>query len=141
MVPRMDVVIVLPWPPSVNRYYRSISKGKLAGRVLVSQEGRTYRQEVAVMLDRRRLPMIRDRMRISIEAFPPDRRRRDLDNLLKASLDALVFGVPIAFLLLFVYVFGGAIEDDSLIDDLRIRRGEVREGGELRIHIQGMHEA
>jgi crossover junction endodeoxyribonuclease RusA len=127
MVPRMDVVIVLPWPPSVNRYYRSISKGKLAGRVLVSQEGRTYRQEVAVMLDRRRLPMIRDRMRISIEAFPPDRRRRDLDNLLKASLDALVFG--------------GAIEDDSLIDDLRIRRGEVREGGELRIHIQGMHEA
>ena len=38
-------------------------------------------------------------------------------------------------------VFGGAIEDDSLIDDLRIRRGEVREGGELRIHIQGMHEA
>lgn len=127
MVPRMDVVIVLPWPPSVNRYYRSLSKGKLAGRVLVSQEGRAYRQEVAVILDRRRLPMIRDRMRISIEAFPPDRRRRDLDNLLKASLDALVFG--------------GAIEDDSLIDDLRIRRGEVREGGELRIHIQGMEEA
>ena len=127
MVPRMDVVIVLPWPPSVNRYYRSISKGNLAGRVLVSQAGRTYREEVALLLYRRRLPMIRDRIRISIEAFPPDRRRRDLDNLLKASLDALVFG--------------GAIEDDSLIDDLRIRRGEVREGGELRIHIQGMEEA
>ena len=127
MVPRMDVVIVLPWPPSVNRYYRSLSKGKLAGRVLVSQEGRAYRQEVAVMLDRRRLPMIRDRMKVTIDACPPDRRRRDLDNLLKASLDALVFG--------------GAIQDDSLIDDLRIRRGEVREGGELRIHIQGMEEA
>lgn len=124
MVARMDVVIVLPWPPSVNRYYRSLSKGKLAGRVLVSQEGRAYRQEVAVILDRRRLPMIRERMKVTIEAYPPDRRRRDLDNLLKASLDALVFG--------------GAIEDDSLIDDLRIWRGEVREGGELRIHIEGM---
>jgi len=32
-------------------------------------------------------------------------------------------------------VHGGAIEDDSLIDDLRIRRGEVRQGGELRILI------
>lgn len=127
MVPRMDVVIVLPWPPSVNRYYRSLSKGKLAGRVLVSKEGRTYREEAALILGRRRLPMIRDRVRVTIEAFPPDRRRRDLDNLLKASLDALVFG--------------GAIEDDSLIDDLRIRRGEVREGGELHIHIQGMEEA
>ena len=124
MVPRMDVVIVLPWPPSVNRYYRSISKGKLAGRVLVSQEGRAFRQEVAAMLERRQMRPIKDRLRVTIAAYPPDRRRRDLDNLLKASLDALVFG--------------GAIEDDSQIDDLRIWRGEVREGGELRIHIQGM---
>ena len=117
----MEAVLVLPWPPSVNTYYRSLSKGPLAGRVLISEKGRAYRAETSAIMQRRGLRMPAGRLRVVIDAYPPDRRRRDLDNLLKAALDALVHG--------------GAIEDDSLIDDLRIRRGEVRQGGELRILI------
>ena len=117
----MEAVLVLPWPPSVNTYYRSLSKGPLAGRVLISEKGRAYRAETSAIMQRRGLRLPAGRLRVMIDAYPPDRRRRDLDNLLKAALDALVHG--------------GAIEDDSLIDDLRIRRGEVRQGGELRILI------
>ena len=117
----MEAVLVLPWPPSVNTYYRSLSKGPLAGRVLISEKGRAYRAETSAIMQRRGLRLPAGRLRVVIDAYPPDRRRRDLDNLLKAALDALVHG--------------GAIEDDSLIDDLRIRRGEVRQGGELRILI------
>lgn len=117
----MEAVLVLPWPPSVNTYYRSLSKGPLAGRVLISEKGRAYRAETSAIMQRRGLCLPAGRLRVMIDAYPPDRRRRDLDNLLKAALDALVHG--------------GAIEDDSLIDDLRIRRGEVRQGGELRILI------
>jgi crossover junction endodeoxyribonuclease RusA len=117
----MEAVLVLPWPPSVNTYYRSLSKGPLAGRVLISEKGRAYRAETSAIMQRRGLRLPAGRLRVAIDAYPPDRRRRDLDNLLKAALDALVHG--------------GAIEDDSLIDDLRIRRGEVRQGGELRILI------
>ena len=118
----MEAVLVLPWPPSVNTYYRSLSKGPLAGRVLISEKGRAYRAETSAIMQRRGLRLPAGRLRVAIDAYPPDRRRRDLDNLLKAALDALVHG--------------GAIEDDSLIDDLRIRRGEVRQGGELHILIK-----
>ena len=34
------MTLELPWPPSINRYYRSLRKGALAGRVLISEEGR-----------------------------------------------------------------------------------------------------
>ena len=45
---------------------------------------------------------------VEIEAFMPDRRKRDLDNILKALLDALTHA--------------GVWADDSQIVDLRIRK-------------------
>ena len=50
-----------------------------------------------------------------ISLFPPDRRKRDLDNVLKALLDALQHA--------------GCYDDDSQLDDIRIVRCEVRKGG------------
>jgi crossover junction endodeoxyribonuclease RusA len=46
-----------------------------------------------------------------IQAWLPDRRRRDLDNLLKAVQDALAHA--------------GVYDDDSQIVDLRIRRAGI----------------
>ena len=45
--------ITLPWPPSVNSYWRSITiQG--SSRVLISEKGRAYRQRVLVeALDRK----------------------------------------------------------------------------------------
>lgn len=50
-------------------------------------------------------------VKISITVERIDRRKRDLDNLFKAPLDLLVSM--------------GVIEDDSKIDDLSIRWGDV----------------
>lgn len=118
-----QVVLSLPWSPSVNTYWRSIMSGPLAGRVLISERGREYRKRVAEAVLVQRVPrgMLTGKLAIEIHALPPDRRARDLDNLLKGLLDSLHHA--------------GVIEDDSEIDDLRIRRFAIRPGGELQVRI------
>lgn len=54
------------------------------------------------------------RLTVALVAYPPDRRARDLDNILKAALDALQHAQ--------------AFDDDSQIDRLIVDRGEVRKG-------------
>lgn len=78
---------------------------------MLSAEGRAYRQAVAdqVMLQHVPRHTLKGKLGISIAAHPPDRRARDLDNLLKGILDGIQHA--------------GVIENDSAIDDLRILRG------------------
>lgn len=101
------LILTLPFPPSVNRIWRAV-----AGRILLSRDGRAYREAVARQWLAARLqghgrrPLV-----VSIDAWMPDNRRRDLDNLQKASLDALQRA--------------GAFHDDSQICDLRIRRAGI----------------
>jgi crossover junction endodeoxyribonuclease RusA len=59
-----------------------------------------------------------------MDAFPPDRRRRDLDNLAKPTLDALEHA--------------GVYEDDSQIDLLIIRRQDVVRGGSLQVAVDDL---
>lgn len=61
---------------------------------------------------------------MSIRLDPPDRRRRDLDNALKGTLDALEKA--------------GVYNDDGQIDKLSIERGEVVKGGALVVRIQAI---
>lgn len=62
------------------------------------------------------------RMRVTITAVQPDRRKRDLDNLAKATLDALTHAE--------------IWRDDSQVDDLRIIRGPVQRPGWLEVEIE-----
>lgn len=107
------LTITLPFPPSVNRYWRAIN-----GRNVLSAEGRQYRLKVSSLcyrvsgFDNRRLEVI-------IVANPPDNRRRDLDNLCKATLDCMQHA--------------GLYDDDSQIDRLTIARGAVVKGGGLTV--------
>ena len=113
----------LPWPPSVNTYYRHLSRGPMAGRTLISAKGRTYRQDCIVSLHEQGVPTSQyvGKLGLVIAAYPPDRRKRDLDNLLKATLDALVFAK--------------VIKDDGDIDELGIARREVTPGGRLVLRL------
>jgi crossover junction endodeoxyribonuclease RusA len=58
---------------------------------------------------------------MEVYLYPPDRRKRDLDNYMKGLLDALTEA--------------GLWTDDVLIDQLHIYRGEVVKLGSVRIEI------
>lgn len=113
------MIITLPYPPSANTYWRHISKGKLAGRHLISEKGRAYREAVieSVLLQGAR-KKLEGLLKVEIAVYVPDRRRRDTDNLLKSLFDSMTHA--------------GVWIDDSQVDDHRIYR--VRNGnGELVI--------
>lgn len=96
--------LVLPWPPSVNRYWRSVN-----GRVLIAAAGRKYRTDVELSMRLAGRKGIGPApVRVSIDAYLPDARRRDIDNLLKAPLDALTAA--------------GMWDDDSQVQALSIRK-------------------
>lgn len=112
----------LPWPPSTNTYWRHPTRGPLAGRHLISEKGRAYRTDVlAHVLQARAAKNLSGSLSVSIEAYPPDRRKRDLDNLLKSLLDSLTHA--------------GVILDDSCIDKLSIERGPVTAPGSVSVVI------
>lgn len=103
-----DVVLHLGYPPSVNHYWRMVGRGKM----VISDEGRRYIRDVGqrVLISGIRRPILGD-LRVTIVAFPPDRRLRDIDNLAKGTLDAIQKS--------------GLIENDNQVWDLRIVRGAV----------------
>jgi len=100
----------LQYPPSLNRYYRTVK-----GRILISKAGREYRNHVVCKYGQT-APALTGRLAVVINVYPPDNRRRDLDNLCKRLLDALQHA--------------GIYEDDSQIDKLTIeRKGVGKPGG------------
>ncbi|MCY2928195.1 MAG: RusA family crossover junction endodeoxyribonuclease [Planctomycetota bacterium] len=108
----------LPYPPSTNRYYRHVGF-----RTLISREGRTFRTNVCALLagGGPRKPPAGGRIALCMDAFPPDNRRRDLDNLQKSVLDALQHA--------------GVYEDDSQVDLLLTRRRQVVPAGRLSVEV------
>jgi len=103
------MVIELPWPPSVNHYWR-----RQGNTYFVSSEGKAYRDELYYRCAQYRgLFAPEQRLSVAIEAYPPDKRRRDLDNILKSLLDSLQYA--------------GVYADDSQIDFLAIKRNASRE--------------
>jgi Holliday junction resolvase RusA-like endonuclease len=104
----------LPYPPSLNHYWR-----RVGARTLLSRGGRAFREAVGSILAARGVQPLDGPLAIAIDVYPPDCRRRDLDNLQKALLDALQHG--------------GAYHDDSQIDELVIRRRDVLPEGMVRV--------
>ncbi len=105
----MTASLTLPWPPSVNRYWRHNR-----GRTHISKEGRDYRVAVADAVVSQRVPSFGvARVGVRLTCIPPDRRRRDLDNLTKGLLDALEDA--------------GVFDDDSQIDEINLLRSQPPE--------------
>src|SRR5262249_24797381 len=84
-------------------------------------EGRVYRDRVCRQLAHDGVCPLDGPLAVHIDAYPPDRRRRDCDNLFKALLDALAHG--------------GAYHDDSQIAWLSIERCRPVEGGKAWVWI------
>ena len=112
----------LPYPPSINHYWR-----RVGARTLISRGGRAFRQSVCAILAARGIEPMDGPLEVLIDVYPPDRRRRDIDNLQKALLDALAHG--------------GAYHDDSQIARLTVQRREVVSGGKVRVRLDVHDEA
>lgn len=102
--------VELPYPPSVNNYWRKCPRG-----MFINDQGKRFRVDVQAILLQLGVPKLTGRLRVSVWLQPPDKRRRDIDNTQKSLLDALKHG--------------GAYEDDCQIDELHIQRCPPTEGG------------
>jgi Holliday junction resolvase RusA-like endonuclease len=109
--------IELPYPPSVNHYWR-----RVGARTLISRGGRAFRQTVCTILAAAQVRPLEGALAIDVDVFPPDHRRRDLDNSLKSLLDALAHG--------------GAYHDDSQIARLTVERRHVVPSGMVRVRLE-----
>ena len=94
--------IWLPFPPSANSLWRAIQ-----GRNIASQRYRQWKGHALGELMIQRPKKVHGPYRITIVATRPDRRPRDLGNLLKALEDALVTA--------------GVVDDDSLAQSIWLR--------------------
>ncbi len=61
---------------------------------------------------------------MTVDLYPPDRRKRDADNPIKALWDALQNA--------------GAITDDSLVKTYTVTMREVVKGGRCEVRIESM---
>ena len=111
------ITLELPYPPSVNRYYRHVGF-----RTLISREGRAYRRTVCAILRRAGVRPLEGTLAVGLDLYPPDGRRRDCDNVLKALLDAMQYG--------------GMYGDDSQIKKLLVvMRDRVVPGGKVVVAV------
>ena len=115
------VELALPWPPSTNRLWRCPTSGKLRGRHLLSTEARRYKDNARHALEAQDVEPLPGHVAVDMVAHPPDRRRRDLDNIIKIILDSLK---------------GRAFGDDSNVVRLSIERGAVEPGGRIRVCVR-----
>ena len=111
------IELELPYPPSANHLYR-----RVGSRMLISREGRRYRERVCAILAAAGVRRFDGPIRLQIEIYPPDRRRRDVDNAQKAILDSLQHG--------------GLYRDDSQVAKLEVERRGVVRGGRLLLRIE-----
>ena len=68
--------LILPFPPSVNTYWRHPNKGAFAGKSLISAAGRKFQSAAcaAIVEQLRRLPKPTSApASVEIVLFPPDR--------------------------------------------------------------------
>ena len=110
--------IELPYPPTVNHYYRHVGY-----KTLISKDGRNYRKTVCVAMMIAKVKTMTGPVALTIDVYPPDRRRRDLDNLLKSLIDSLEHG--------------GAFKDDSQIVKITATKHEPTKGGKAIVRIEG----
>jgi crossover junction endodeoxyribonuclease RusA len=131
--PLMSLKFALPWPPSINSMYQQGIIGgvhkKARASMFLSKAGKEYRGEAMAAINEQQVPRnaLRGRLAVVALALPPDARVRDLDNLWKSALDCLKHNQ--------------VITDDGHIDDLHIRRGPERKGGQFLITISEIAEA
>jgi crossover junction endodeoxyribonuclease RusA len=112
----------LPYPPSVNTLWRR--RGR---RYFLSKKGQLFRAAVFGALANMHYKPLEGDVAVEIEVAPPDRLRRDIDNIIKIILDSLQLAK--------------VFHDDSQVSSLRVKRvprGPQGSGGYSIVRIRGL---
>ncbi len=100
----LPITLTLPWPPSVNYYWRHIPCGRQI-RTILTREARKYKNDVeAIVMAKNAAAGLSEPLAVELVLFPPDNKTRDIDNYSKGLFDALTEA--------------GVWEDDSLVKEL-----------------------
>lgn len=116
----MEKTIELPWPPSVNHYLK-----KAGRRMIKTERAQEYCYEVFYRVKKQKIGSFgNSRVEAHIKAYPPDRRKRDIDNLTKMIFDSLEHS--------------GVYDNDNQIDYFSVRRMEHKKGGKILVTIKAI---
>ena len=77
------ITLILPYPPTVNHMYR-----RARGHLALTPEALAFRHAVRMIAMVQGVTPITGPVAVFLDVYRP-RRRGDLDNILKATLDAL----------------------------------------------------
>lgn len=112
------ISLVIPFPPSVNTYW-----GFHGHRRFLTKKANQFKQDVRnVFAQTGSNGFGAADLSVSIALYPPDARTRDIDNILKPTLDALVQA--------------GVFDDDSQVSRLFVIRSTKHAGGKAEIEIE-----
>ena len=114
------IYLILPFPPSVNRLWRTTAKG---GMHRSAKYMEWKRHAEWAILQQAKGRKITGPYRLTVNLRRPDKRRRDLDNLFKAVSDSLVHM--------------GVVESDHLCE--RLEAGWVKSGPECEILLESVN--
>lgn len=110
------LTLTLPWPPSLNSYWNFNGSRRFIGK-----KGLAFRAQV-FKIAHNPTQTLKGPITLNIDAYPPDKRKRDLDNILKSLNDSLEYA--------------RVFENDNQIAKLIVTRREVEAPGRLVVTIE-----
>lgn len=114
----------LPYPPTINTYWRAV-KTKYGIRFYISKKGKEFRKESFYFLPKLSNPK-NNYLHLDLEIYPPDNRVRDIDNVLKPTLDCLMSA--------------NLIEDDYLIASLSVNKNQKEKPGYIACKLKDIEK-
>lgn len=108
------ITLVLPYPPTVNHMYR-----RARGHLALTPEALAFRHAVRMIAMVQGVTPITGPVAVFIDVYRP-RRRGDLDNILKATLDALN---------------GIAYRDDEQVTEIHAQRYDDKESPRIEVSV------
>ncbi len=118
----------LPWAPSVNNVWQ-VGKTKGRSTVYLSEKYKEFLSDVRVLSLQGKIPAVKiaPSYKVVIHCYPPNARKYDIDNRVKATFDALT---RIGFW-----------EDDSLVHEVTAKKEPIRkEGGLIKISVESDYQ-
>lgn len=128
-----DVELILPYPPSVNHYKNTgrlikTKKGRMYQPRVNSPETKKYYWDVFIKVHSQKIKSFAEaKISVEIDVYPPDKRKRDLDGILKVLLDSMQKA--------------GLYDDDCQIARLLVERREIIEQGQVVVTIKEFQNA